>query len=85
MATTSAKNTSGYKQYDNNICHKNIYKLTYHLSTINQKLLLAKISKLYYKDNIPHIPSKVGVLGSITISHTPEEAMPVGLAKACVL
>ena len=57
----------------------------HHLSTINQKLLLAKISKLYYKDNIPHTPPKVGVLESITFSHTLEEAMSVGLAKACVL
>ena len=41
--------------------------------------------KLYCKDNIPHTPSKVGVLESITFSHTPKEAMSVGLVKACVL
>ena len=35
--------------------------------------------------NIPHTPSKVGVLESITFSYTPEEAMSVGLVKACVL
>ena len=35
--------------------------------------------------NIPHTPSKVGVLESIIFSHTPDEAMSVGLAKACVL
>ena len=36
------------------------------------------------KDNIPHTPSKVGVLERRIFSHTPEEAMSVGLAKACV-
>ena len=36
------------------------------------------------KNNIPHTPSNVGVLESITFSHTPDEAMSVGLAKACV-
>ena len=36
------------------------------------------------KNSIPHTPSKVGVLESITFSHTPDEAMSVGLAKACV-
>ena len=30
------------------------------------------------------MPSKVGVLESIIFSHTPDEAMSVGLAKACV-
>ena len=36
------------------------------------------------KCNILHTPSKVGVLVSIIFSHTPEEAMSGGLAKACV-
>ena len=36
------------------------------------------------KNNIPHTPSKVGVLQSITFSHTPDKAMSAGLAKACV-
>ena len=36
------------------------------------------------KDNIPHTPSKVGVFERWIFSHTPEEAMSVGLAKACV-
>ena len=35
--------------------------------------------------NILQTPSKVGVLQSITFSHTPDEAMFVGLAKACSL
>ena len=38
-AITFANKTCGYKHYDNNICHKNIYKLTYHLSTIKSKKL----------------------------------------------
>ena len=41
--------------------------------------------QIILKDNIPHTPSKVGVLESIIFSHSPEEAMSVGLAKACVL
>ena len=36
------------------------------------------------KYNILHTPSKVGVLVNIIFSHTPEEAMSGGLAKACV-
>ena len=36
------------------------------------------------KNNIPHTPSKSGVLVSIIFSHTPDEAMSDGLAKACV-
>ena len=35
-------------------------------------------------DNFPHTPSYVGVVTGTTFSHTPEEAMSVGLAKACV-
>ena len=34
--------------------------------------------------NIPHTPSSVGVLQRIIFSHTPDEAMSGGLAKACV-
>ena len=48
------------------------------------KKYLANI-QIIIKDNIPHTPSKVGVLVRMIISHTPEEAMSVGLAKACVL
>ena len=35
--------------------------------------------------NIPHTPSKVGVVARKTFSHTPDEAMSDGLAKACGL
>ena len=37
------------------------------------------------KNNIPHTLSKVGVMVRLTFSLTPEEAMSVGLAKACAL
>ena len=37
------------------------------------------------KNNILHTPQKVGVMVGLTFSLTPEEAMSVGLAKACVL
>ena len=41
-------------------------------------------SKIIYH-NIPHTPSKVGVVARKTFSHTPDEAMSDGLAKACGL
>ena len=82
---TSANATSGYKQHDNIICHKNIYKLTYHLSTINQKLLLKKYPNYIIRITF-HIHHQMWMSWeSITFSHTPEEAMSAGLAKACVL
>ena len=46
------------------------------------KIVLTKINIV--KTNIPHTPIKVGVLERIIFSHTPDEAMLVGLAKACV-
>ena len=39
--------------------------------------------KIIY-NNIPHTPSNVGVVVSITFSFTLDEAMSVGLVKACV-
>ena len=36
------------------------------------------------KNDISQTPSKVGVLQSITFSHTPDEARSVRLAKGCV-
>ena len=41
-------------------------------------------TKIIIKNNSPHAPSKVDVMVSITFSHTPDGAMSVGLAKACV-
>ena len=35
------------------------------------------------KNNIPHTPTKVGVMVRKTFSHTPDEAMSGGLVKAC--
>ena len=43
-----------------------------------------EISKIIYH-NIPHTPSKVGVVARKTFSHTLDEAMSDGLAKACDL
>ena len=40
--------------------------------------------KIIY-NNIPHTPSKVGVMVRITFSLTLDEAMSVGLVKACAL
>ena len=36
-------------------------------------------------NNIPHTPSKVGVMVRIIVSLALDEAMSVGLAKACAL
>ena len=44
---------------------KNTHRLTYLLSTTKKKKYLANI-QIIIKDNIPHTPSKVGVLVRIT-------------------
>ena len=65
-----------------------INKLAYHVSTTKMVKTITfgkHIQSHIVKDNIPHTASKVCVLESITFSHTPEEAMSVGLVKACVL
>ena len=66
----------------------NINKLAYHVSTTKmvKAITFGKHIKTHIvKDNSPHTASKVYVLESMTFSHTPEEAMSVGLVKACVL
>ena len=52
------------------------------MSTKKQQNFWQKFKIMKY--NILHTPSKVSVLVSIIFSHTPEEAMSGGLAKACV-
>ena len=47
--------------------------------------ILAKNPSKIVKHNIPYTPSKVGVMARKTFSHTPDEAMSGGLAKACDL
>ena len=47
--------------------------------------ILAKNPSKIVKYNIPHTPTKVGVMVRKTLSHTPDEAMSGGLAKACDL
>ena len=42
------------------------------------------LKNYFIYENIPHTPSNVGVLQRIIFSHTPDEAMLGGLAKACV-
>ena len=54
------------------------------LPPVNKTKNFGKNSKNIIKYKIPHTPSEVGVLASIIFSHTPEEAMSGGLAKACV-
>ena len=66
----------------------NINKLVYHVSTTKmvKTIMFGKhILTNIVKNNIPHTASHVCVLESITFSHTREEAMSVGLVKACVL
>ena len=61
----------------------NIFQNITHWQTCQH---LAKIvsTKIIINNNIPHTPSEVGGLVSIIFSHTPDEVMSVGLAKACV-
>ena len=47
----------------------------------NMSHLAKQTSKIIYH-NIPHTPSKVGVVARKTFSHTPDEAMSDGLVKA---
>ena len=54
------------------------------LPSVNKNQNFWQKFKHIIKYNIPHTPLKVGVLVSITFSHTPEEAISGGLAKACV-
>ena len=66
----------------------NIISVDYNISQHNNNKFgipskNSKNSKII-KYNIPETPSTMGVFGSITFSHTPEEAMSGGLAKACV-
>ena len=46
---------------------------------------LAKNPSKIINHNILHTPSNVGVMVRKTFSHTPDEAMSGGLAKACDL
>ena len=50
----------------------------------NMSNLAKQTSKIIYH-NILHTPSKVGVVARKTFSHTLDEAMSDGLAKACDL
>ena len=47
-------------------------------------IMANKCANNIIKNIIPQTPSKVGVLQSITFSHTPDEGRSVGLTKACV-
>ena len=70
---------------DNDISHYNIKKT----KLANNSLFMVIIHfgqsikfKIIY-NNIPHTPSNVGVVARKTFSFTPDEALSVGLAKAC--
>ena len=54
------------------------------LPSVNKNKKIWQKFKNIIKYNISHTPSDVAVLVSIIFSHTPEEAMSDGLAKACV-
>ena len=85
MAITSAKKWLS-KTSVNNICHINNKKFgtNQQLKTNMSKFGTKQTSKIIYH-NIPHTPSKLGVVARKTFSHTPDEAMSDGLAKACGL
>ena len=66
----------------------NINKLVYHVSITKMVKTITfgkHILTHIVKNNIPHTASKVCVLESITFSHTPEEAVSVGVVQVCVL
>ena len=84
--------------YGNNNC-QNLHWFTGDINIIQQIQKVGKIHKYIniqfgqYQNskfkiiynNIPHTPSKVGVVARIIFSFTLDEAMSVGLAKTCAL
>ena len=78
----------------NNICQSPLVMVTniYHHTKGRQYQKMSSITiwlnnkkfKIIY-NNFPYTPSKVGVLVRKTFSLTLDEAMSVGLAKACAL
>ena len=84
MAITSATISNGNGDY--NISHYNIKKLVkkHKKSSIIIIFGYKTKFKIIY-NNIPHTPSKVGVMARIIFSLTLDEAMSVGLAKDCAL
>ena len=63
--------------------HKKLVKKHFKIMVNIQIGLNTKFKIMY--NNIPHTPSKVGVMVRIIFSLTLDEAMSVGLAKACAL
>ena len=88
LAITSAINIQWLStKCDNNICHTKQSKKFG--QNIQQKCqvsqILAKDPSKIINHNILHTPSNVSVMVRKTFSHTPDEAMSGGLAKACDL
>ena len=65
----------------------NINKLVYHVSTKMVKTIMfgKHIQTNTVQDNIPHTASNVCVLGSVTCSHTQEEAVSLAVVQAHVI
>ena len=73
--TTTSVTSNIQKKLAKKICKKHKLWQTYQF--------LAKTPTKIINNNIPHTPTKVGVIVRKTFSHTPDEAMSGGLAKAC--
>ena len=84
MAITSARKLH-WLNGDKNISHQTqkVGKKTFKIMVNNHFGPITKFKII--NNNIPHTPSKVGVMARIIFSHTLDEAMSVGLAKACAL
>ena len=70
---------------DKNISHHNIKSWFKTFKTMTYYFIWPKTKFKIIYNNIPHTPAKVGVMISIIFSHTLDEAMSVGLVKACAL
>ena len=84
MATTLAKISIGL-MVTKNISHYNIESWLKH-SKLWFNIQFGQITKFkIIYNNISHTPSKMGVMVRIIFSLTMDEAMSVGLAKACAV
>ena len=84
MAITSAIISIGLIG-DKNISHHNTKSWSKHSKLWSNIHFGQKTKFRIIYNNIPHAPSKVGVIVRIIFSLTPDEAMSVALAKACTL
>ena len=86
LAITSVNNIQWLStKSDNNICQKIPKKVWLNSQTNDKYVKFWQKSIQIINHNILHTPSNVGVVVRKTFSHTLDEAMSVGLVKACDL